>query len=127
MTGRDEAMTHEQARMLAAESIDGPLAPEEADWLQAHLASCDDCRAVSDEYVAIHAELSTLAMPEPPRELWIRTQAALDRQDSTGARAFGRRSPRPRSCGRRFPAAASRRWPTQPLRGERGTARSSSR
>jgi len=92
MTGRDEAMAHAQARALAAELVDGPLVPEEAAWLDAHLASCPDCSAVAAEYAAIHAELSTLAMPEPPRDLWARTRAALDQVDGRGARSLGRHS-----------------------------------
>jgi hypothetical protein len=93
MTDREEAQMHEQARLLAAESIDVQLVPEESAWLEDHLAACDDCRAVAAEYTAIHAELSTLAMPEPPRDLWARTRAALDQADGGSGRPMGRRSP----------------------------------
>ena len=86
---RDEIIAHEQARMLAAEAVDGPLAPEEASWLDEHLAACGDCRAIAEEYRAIHFELSGLAMPEPPRDLWARTRAAFDAMDASsgGSRA----------------------------------------
>jgi anti-sigma factor RsiW len=75
--GADETI-HDRARMLAAESVDGSLAPGDAEWLDAHLGACPDCAAVAEEYRAIHLELGSLATPEPPRDLWARTSAALD-------------------------------------------------
>ena len=80
---RDEAI-HEQARVLAAEAVDADLAPNEAAWLEAHLAACPGCLAVATEYQANRAELAGLAMPEPPRDLWARTQARLDAADARG-------------------------------------------
>jgi hypothetical protein len=77
---------HERARMLAAESVDGPLGPGDAEWLDAHLGSCPDCAAVAEEYRSIHAELRSLTTPEPPRDLWARTSAALDLVDAKAAR-----------------------------------------
>jgi hypothetical protein len=90
-TSREEALAHEQARLLAAEAVDAELTPEEAEWLEAHLAACDACLAVADQYAAVHAELASLAMPEPPRDLWARTQAALDAVDSSARRSSARR------------------------------------
>ncbi len=89
---RTEEMAHEQARILAAEVVDGPLLPDEAAWLEEHLAGCAECSQVADEYQAIHMELSSLAMPEPPRDLWARTRAALDAADAAPGRTA--RSPR---------------------------------
>src|ERR1035437_2962686 len=77
------AIAHERARMLAAESVDVELEPQDTDWLDGHLSVCADCRAVSDEYREIHAELRSLDMPEPPRDLWARTAAALDEVDTS--------------------------------------------
>jgi hypothetical protein len=94
---REEALAHEHARRLAAESVDLELAPQDAQWLAEHLGSCADCAEIADEYRAIHFELSTLATPEPPRDLWMRTRAALDEVDSTthrsraGSRGFSTR------------------------------------
>ena len=77
-----ERILHERARMLAAEAVDVELEPRDADWLAGHLSACPDCSAVAAEYNSIHAELHSLAMPEPPRDLWARTAAGLDRIDS---------------------------------------------
>jgi hypothetical protein len=77
----DQAV-HERARMLAAEAVDGPLEPGDAEWMDAHLAGCADCAAVAEEYRFIHVELRSLAAPLPPRDLWARTSAALDLVDA---------------------------------------------
>jgi hypothetical protein len=89
---RAEQVIHERARLLAAQSIDAKLEPNDAKWLSRHLDSCEECAAVADEYRAIHAELRALPVPEPPRDLWARTSAALDRVDAGPAgwfRGFG--------------------------------------
>ena len=82
--------THEKARMRAAEAIDVDLQPADAAWLSEHLSGCADCRSVAAEYRALHDELRGLASPEPPRDLWARTSAALDGVDRPGARRSGR-------------------------------------
>jgi hypothetical protein len=77
--------------MLAAEAVDVELEPQDAEWLDGHLNACPDCRAIADEYIEIHTELRSLAMPEPPRDLWARTAAALDVVEAaSGKRALGR-------------------------------------
>jgi predicted anti-sigma-YlaC factor YlaD len=82
-----ERLSHERARILAAESVDLELEPKDTDWLAGHLSACAECRSIADEYGEIHAELRSLAMPEPPRDLWAQTAAALDHLD---ARSGGR-------------------------------------
>jgi hypothetical protein len=82
---RAEQLTHERARLLAAQSVDTELESGDAEWLNGHLDSCGDCAAVAEEYRAIHAELRSLSMPEPPRDLWARTSTALDRVDASWA------------------------------------------
>ena len=72
---------HEKARVLASDAIAFQLPPAEAAWLEKHLSRCAACRAVAGDYRAIHAELRGLAMPEPPRDLWARTSAAMDAVD----------------------------------------------
>ena len=94
--GADEPI-HDRARMLAAESVDGPIEPGDAEWLGAHLAACPDCAAVAEHYRVIHLELRALATPEPPRDLWARTSAALDQIDAKAAR----RSPGKAGAGRK--------------------------
>jgi hypothetical protein len=86
-TPSDERL-HARARWLAADSIDVELEPADAIWLSEHLAECSDCASVGDEYRSIHDELRSLQTPEPPRDLWARTSAAMDAMD---ARSFGRR------------------------------------
>ena len=86
-----QQLAHDRARMLAAEVVDVELEPQDAEWLDGHLSACPDCRAIADEYLEIHAELRSLAMPEPPRDLWARTAAALDVVEAaSGKRALGR-------------------------------------
>jgi hypothetical protein len=84
---------HERARMLAAESIDTQLASADSEWLESHLDVCPDCAATAAEYQAIHLELRGLAAPQPPRDLWARTAAALDGIDGSAAKRRGERAP----------------------------------
>jgi hypothetical protein len=87
---------HERARSLAAEAVDVDLEPVDAAWLREHLSSCPECKGIADEYLALHQELLSLQDPEPPRDLWARTSAALDAVD--GRASAGKQSRR--SSGR---------------------------
>ncbi len=71
---------HERARDLAAGRISDRLAPEEADFLGAHLGWCAPCRAVAAEYESQRLALRSLRLeaPMPPRDLWARTFAAIE-------------------------------------------------
>jgi hypothetical protein len=80
-----QAASHERARLLAAESVDAKLDATDTTWLASHLDLCPDCAAIAAEYRAIHAELRSLAAPEPPRLLWARTSSALDQADTAEA------------------------------------------
>jgi len=84
---RDAELLHERARQLASEAIDTELEPGDAAWLAGHLDGCPDCSTVADEYRALRDELRSLALPEPPRDLWARTSAALDEVDRSDPRA----------------------------------------
>ena len=75
---RDPELIHARARLLASEAIDTELEPGDAVWLAGHLQGCPDCQTVADEYQALRNELRSLTLPEPPRDLWARTSAALD-------------------------------------------------
>jgi hypothetical protein len=88
---RAAEQAHEKARMLASEAIDVELTPADATWLAEHQGGCEECARVADEYRALHDELRALPRPEPPRDLWPRTSAALDRVDRARTRghAFG--------------------------------------
>ena len=84
--GRD----HDRARSLAAERLDGVLAPADAAWLDAHLATCHACAATAAGYEADQDLLRGLrahAAFEPPRDLWARTAAAIETEGGSRRRA----------------------------------------
>ncbi len=76
----DPQSPHERARTLASDRLDAPLGPTDAGWLDEHLAGCDACRVIAEGYAEDRALLRVLPMQEPPRDLWARTSAALDRE-----------------------------------------------
>lgn len=78
---------HERARARAAERLDTPLDPEENDWLERHLAECVGCSSLADSYQADRSELRALRRQTmtPPRDLWARTAAAIEREAGAGA------------------------------------------
>lgn len=75
---------HERARLRVAERMAGELGAEEAGWLDEHLAGCAPCAALAAQYAADRLALRSLrdAAPEPPRDLWARTAAAIERESS---------------------------------------------
>ena len=97
------AATHERARGLAAERLDGLLSVSDDAWLNEHLDGCAGCRSVAAAYEADRVALRGLRdhQPEPPRDLWARTAAALERE-SAGRGGASRRVAT--SSGRSGPA-----------------------
>ena len=93
------AATHDRARSLAATRVDFPLDPIEAAWLEAHLGSCEACRAVALAYDADRLALRAMRdrQPVPPRDLWARTSAAIERESASGGGSRRAGSPRRRS------------------------------
>jgi WD40-like Beta Propeller Repeat len=89
----DDETVHDRARALTSAEMVEPLAADAAGWLASHLEDCAECRRDREAYLADRALLRGLRerMPEPPRDLWARTSAALDRE----SRARGRRSTTP--------------------------------
>jgi hypothetical protein len=73
---------HDRARYRAAERLDGSIDPAEDAWLEAHLAECADCRAIADDYEAQQLSLRSFRadLPQPPRDLWARTSAAIEQE-----------------------------------------------
>ena len=71
---------HERARMRLAERLDGPLGLAESTWLDEHLTGCAVCAALANAYDDDHFALRALRddPPEPPRDLWARTAAAIE-------------------------------------------------
>lgn len=63
---------------LISARLDGALSPEEEARLEAHLASCPDCRAAEEELSAIHRGLEALPPIEPPAGLTERIMAAVE-------------------------------------------------
>jgi hypothetical protein len=98
----DWATPHDRARSRAAERLDAELDPGEAAWLDEHLAGCEACRAVAEAYVADRLALRSLRdiAPEPPRDLWARTAAGIEREAGHG------RAGRAGSPSRRLPLGA---------------------
>jgi hypothetical protein len=76
---------HERARALAAERIDQPIDASEDAWLEGHLAGCPACASIAAAFAAQRAELRSLRRrpPTPPRDLWARTAAAIEREAAT--------------------------------------------
>ncbi len=88
---------HAPLRELLAVRLDRPLTRVESRTLTAHLKSCPSCQQADAEYRANHLGLRALSQPIPPRDMWARTSAALDREVARGARAvWGRRMKRAR-------------------------------
>lgn len=88
---------HARAADLAALRLDEPLMARETEWLDRHLAGCQDCRSVAAEYDEDRALLRGLrdVTPVPPRDLWARTAAAIEvehgaRRPSRGFWRLGR-------------------------------------
>jgi len=93
---------HARAHARLAERIDGPLGPAESSWLDEHLADCPSCAGVAAAYEDDRVALRALRdeSPEPPRDLWARTSAAIEAADSV------HRSPVARNRGRALPIGA---------------------
>jgi hypothetical protein len=91
---------HERARYRAAERVDGSIDPAEEAWLDAHLVDCAECRAIADDYEAQSLALRSFRadLPQPPRDLWARTAAAIE-QETRRSRSSrgGSRTRRPSS------------------------------
>lgn len=76
----DWPSSHVRARAALSDRLDGVLDPTEEAWLEMHLAACPACPTIADEYTTQRAELRALRdrTPEPPRDLWARTAAAIE-------------------------------------------------
>jgi hypothetical protein len=108
----DAESGHDRARMLMSDGLLVSLEPEDAAWLGRHLDGCTECGRDWKAFRADHRLLRSLreAPPEPPRDLWARTSAALDREaQRRGAPAASRgaRVQRRRGGWRAFPLGAA--------------------
>lgn len=78
----DAEAGHDRARMLMSEGLLVQLTPDDAAWLGRHLDGCAECGRDWKAFRADRKLLRTLRSqpPEPPRDLWAKTSAALDRE-----------------------------------------------
>jgi hypothetical protein len=85
----DPESTHDRARALISAELTERLPAEDATWLAHHLEACGECRREQEAFTADHELLQGLrtANPEPPRDLWARTAAAIERE--AGSRGRG--------------------------------------
>jgi hypothetical protein len=88
-----QRVAHDRVRQLLAARLDGPISRNEYRLVAAHLRTCAQCRLADHDYRAQRAQLRSLSAPIPPRDLWPRTSAALDREVARGRGRFGRRRP----------------------------------
>ena len=80
----DWATNHARARAALSDRLDGVLEPSEAGWLDDHLTGCAECRGVAAEYDAQRTALraARAGTEAPPRDLWARTSAAIEREST---------------------------------------------
>ena len=83
------ASAHDRARVRAAERLEAAARSRaRPPGCDAHLADCPSCASIAAAYEADRAMLRRLrdADPEPPRDLWARTAAAIEREAATRGR-----------------------------------------
>lgn len=108
----DSEAGHDRARTLMSDGLLVTLEPDDAAWLSRHLDGCAECGRDWKAFRADRKLLRTLRdqPPEPPRDLWARTSAALDREaQRRGSPAASRdgREPGHRGGWRALPLGAT--------------------
>jgi hypothetical protein len=95
----DDEASHDRARAIVATGFIEPTDPADASWLDLHLAGCGECRIEVEAYRSDRELLRGLRdqAPEPPRDLWARTAASIERE-----RAHRDRGGLPAVAGRRI-------------------------
>ena len=80
MSDRAPLDVHQHCRELISGRLDGTLTLEQ-DWaLTLHLLACATCCGIERDFAAQRQALRALPASVPPRDLWARTSAALDRE-----------------------------------------------
>src|SRR6187401_2833728 len=79
--------SHARYRELIAARLEKPLSRVELRQLNAHLKTCPSCKVVEGDYRAERGLLRSLPPLSPPRDLWARTSAGLDREVARAYRA----------------------------------------
>lgn len=107
----DNDAAHDRARSLTSDEMLEPLGETEATWLARHLDRCSECRREREGMLADRELLRGLRAksPEPPRDLWARTSARIDREAARHPRGAGAPDRQPRRSGgwRGAPLAAA--------------------
>jgi len=78
----DSESGHDRARTLMSDELLAPIGEDDEAWLARHVDMCAECRRDRLDYGENREVLRSLreSPPEPPRDLWARTSAALDRE-----------------------------------------------
>lgn len=97
---KERSDVHVRFRELIAARLDRSLTRVDLRALTSHLKGCAACQQVEREYRAQRELLRALPTRYPPRDLWARTSAALDREVARGSYRAARGGPG-RSFGRR--------------------------
>lgn len=84
----DAESSHDRARSLWSAAMLEPIEADDEAWLQGHLLACAECRLDHERYVADRELLRSLRVepPQPPRDLWARTAAAIEGERTRAAR-----------------------------------------
>ncbi len=82
---RPDDDAHARARSLLSDRLEAPLSDVDTAWLDAHLATCADCTTAAADYESQRTMLRMMPAPEPPRDLWARTRAALEAGEAGSA------------------------------------------
>jgi hypothetical protein len=84
----DDEASHDRARALVSAGLLGPLSDADEAWLTRHLERCPECRTDRAAYETDRQLLRGLRdrTPEPPRDLWARTAAAIEREGRSASR-----------------------------------------
>lgn len=82
----DDEASHDRARSLTSAGMLEALDGADETWLARHLDGCAECRQEREAFLADRALLRGLRerTPEPPRDLWARTSAAIEREARAG-------------------------------------------
>jgi hypothetical protein len=78
----DTESSHDRARALTSDQLVGELDADDAEWLTSHTEACTECRREREAFASDRELLRSLRDKpiDPPRDLWARTAAALDRE-----------------------------------------------
>lgn len=104
---RGHADPHARIRGLISQRLDEPLTADETAELRTHLLRCARCRGVDRDFRAQRVLLRQRLRSCPPRDLWARTSAALDREVAKHPRAGVSREPLAWHAGSPRTAAAA--------------------